>query len=262
MKYNLNQAKSLFYAYSPVKTNKQLTNHYSDIMHSITDSSDSIRSLYNNVIFKEFLNETVIKSTFIEKFSFTKSPQDTITVFEMNVGQSRADICLLNGTSIVYEIKTEYDTFNRLDAQLSDYRKSFELVNIIIPVSRLSDALPNLDHQIGIVTYTQLKNKNIRFNVYRKPKHHDFIEPKFQLEQLTKLQLSKLTTSTNLEKEEMILELLTLHTDKEINQLYINAMKLKYKKRWTFLYKHKDQIKPLDYQWFFKNNIKTELIYR
>ena len=67
------------------------------------------------------------------------SRSNHIVAFEMVIGESRIDICRINGQSYAYEIKTQYDTFDRLGTQMRDYLKTFEKVYVIVPSNRVSD---------------------------------------------------------------------------------------------------------------------------
>src|SRR5690554_3876543 len=114
---SLNQLRKLFSVYTPLTSNKRLYDKFVEITGQTHFEIESIRKVYNNNIFKGFLNETVIKNSFIKKHCINM--EDTVTIFELNSGNSRADICMINGKSYVFEIKTEYDTTARLDKQLS-----------------------------------------------------------------------------------------------------------------------------------------------
>lgn len=260
--FNLDTIKNLYYAYSPLKSNRELEKNYITTTHNEAPSNVSIRTHYNDLILKNFLNESVIKAAFIQKYSFQKSPDSNVTAFEINVGGSRADLCLLNGKSVVYEIKTEFDTFNRLESQLLDYRKTFEYIYLIIPKSKLGEALSYLTPNDGIIIYSQNRHQKILFKVYKDAIINPLIDSRFQLKQLTKAQLYKLTGEKNGDKNVLVDNILSSHTADEINKIYIDFIKLKFKKRWTYLYHHRNHINPLDYQWFFKNNIDSSIIYR
>ncbi|MBC8060944.1 MAG: sce7726 family protein, partial [Clostridiaceae bacterium] len=43
----------------------------------------------------------------------------------------KADFILINGSAVVYEIKTELDTLDRLDSQIENYYKAFTKVCVI-----------------------------------------------------------------------------------------------------------------------------------
>ena len=73
---------------------------------------------------------------------------------EVNVSEAKADLLLLNGTSVVYEIKTELDSFDRLPAQLDAYRHAFERVFVVTHLSlvaRLENVLPE---GVGLLALT------------------------------------------------------------------------------------------------------------
>ena len=59
-----------------------------------------------------------------------------VTIFELPVGSSRADLCKINGTSVAYEIKTDLDNFNRLEKQIEDLEDdiSYFVVFIVVKV--------------------------------------------------------------------------------------------------------------------------------
>jgi hypothetical protein len=257
---NLKDLRLLFNCYSPLKTDRQLIEQYNTIFETNFDSSKDIRDTYNKIILKGFLNETVIKASFVEKYSFKQTPSSTITVFELNTGSSRADICILNGKSMVFEIKTEYDSFTRLDGQLNDYKKAYEYLSLVIPKSKLNDAVKVVEDTVGIILYSTLNNKII-FETYREPIYNSFFNPQFQLNQLTKKQLQSITNDNQSSKDEMIQTVTQLYSKDEINRFFIDLMKEKYRDRWVYLYENKNRIKPLDYQWFFKNNISIEAVY-
>ena len=85
---------------------------------------------------------------------------------EFRIGKNKADIIILNGTSTVYEIKSEYDSFLRLNRQISSYSKAFEFVNIVTSPSQTEKALNQLPENIGILSFT----KRNTISTVRKPK--------------------------------------------------------------------------------------------
>jgi hypothetical protein len=143
---------------------------------------------------------------------------------------------------------------------MQDYEKTFEYLNVIIPESSLDSIITNIISKIGIITYKQI-NKRIAFNIYREPSLNSNLDPKIQLNQLTLSQL-RATTALNISKEKVVNVLLKTKTNDEINKLYKLKIKEKYRKQWEFLLDNKDYIEPLDYQWFFKNNLSTKIVYK
>jgi len=254
------EARRLFDVYSPLKTNHQLLEHYQSILDREESDETGIRDRYNKAIMREFLNEAVIKASFIKKHGFKESPEDTVVIFELNTGSSRADLCTFNGTSTVFEIKTAYDSYQRLKSQMDDYSKAYEYMNLIVPKENTDRVKEMISKETGIITYERIGNR-LSFDTYRKAGCHGQIDPEYQLRQLNKKQLSTVVETKGLRREEMIGQLLSIHNKETINKIFICLMKDKYEKRWSYVYGHRKEIKPLDYQWFFKNNISVETVY-
>jgi len=262
-KLHINIIKSLFYAYSPLKTNQELLNTLKKLKVPTTNpNTHNIRELYNKLILKSFLNESAIKAAFVKRYGFKKSPECTVTIFELNSCNSRADLCMVNGESVAYEIKTEYDTYIRLDNQLSDYLKLHDYVSVIIPESQVVNIIDITEDNIGIIFYSQNRLGNIVFNEYRQPKLNKQIDSFAQLSQLTKRELINIVGFNTLSKDDLIQQAVLTFNKEEINNHYRKYLKQKYFKKWNFLYANQKDLYPLDYQWFFKNNLPTETVYK
>lgn len=258
---SISQLRQLYSVYSPLTSNNKLYRNYIEITGDTSQSINSIRSKYNKDIFNGFLNETVIKTSFINKYCINLSPKKTVTIFELNSGNSRADICMINDESFVYEIKTEFDTLNRLYKLLVDYKKIFDHISIIIPENLLDSILNEIDSSIGIILYKQNRVKRVSFRIFRDSKTNDKIEPLTQLQQLTKNQLVQIRKKDE-PKDILINHILSCYSKSEINNLYKSNIKSKYRKQWEFLINNKNSIEPLDYQWFFQNNISSKIVYK
>lgn len=122
----------------------------------------NVASFFNDIysfLAKYYKNEYIYKNTIIKKILLGRHSLNTAYVInECRIGKSKADSVILNGTSTVYEIKSEYDTFGRLEQQLSEYKKAFEYIYIVIPKSSVQKLESILDDgNIGIL---QLNNNN------------------------------------------------------------------------------------------------------
>jgi hypothetical protein len=89
-----------------------------------------------NVIFlylkSSYRNEYYYKNTMLNKLIINRHRINTTTaISEIPVNRSIADFVLINGNAQVYEIKTELDNIERLEAQIADYYKAFNYVNVI-----------------------------------------------------------------------------------------------------------------------------------
>ncbi|RFA06862.1 hypothetical protein B7R21_18050 [Subtercola boreus] len=71
------------------------------------------------------------------------------------MGESIADVTVLNGTSTVYEVKTDLDSFARLPDQIADYRSRAEFVYVVVSERRLETALRHLVDGVGLIGLRQ-----------------------------------------------------------------------------------------------------------
>jgi hypothetical protein len=76
-------------------------------------------------------------------------------VSEFRVGASKADVVIFNGTSTVYEIKSERDNLSRLEGQISDYRKFFANVYVICAPIHARSVEKMLPDDVGILTLSR-----------------------------------------------------------------------------------------------------------
>lgn len=83
-------------------------------------------------LFRCHRGEYIYKSTLLNKIVFgMHSPRTSSAFEELHIGESIADFVVINGRATVYEIKTELDTLQRLDAQIADYYTAFDNVVIV-----------------------------------------------------------------------------------------------------------------------------------
>ena len=108
-----------------------------------------------NLLVKSYRNEYVYKNQIVNSIVKKHGLKASVILNEFHVGNSIADLIFLNGTDRAYEIKTEYDSEVRLLSQLSDYRKVFSRVYLVIPQSFLSRYESMLDDSIGIILLTK-----------------------------------------------------------------------------------------------------------
>lgn len=71
-------------------------------------------------------------------------------ITEFYVNNSRADLVIINGTTTVYEIKTELDTLNRLEKQLEDYVKVFDKIYVVTNKNLVNPVKNILKNNISI----------------------------------------------------------------------------------------------------------------
>jgi len=74
---------------------------------------------------------------------------------EFRAGSSKADVVVVNGTTTVYEVKSERDKLCRLSGQISDYLKVFGRVNVIVAEKHIEEAKKRLPEIVGIHRLTR-----------------------------------------------------------------------------------------------------------
>lgn len=70
---------------------------------------------------------------------------------EFRAGTSKADLVILNGTSTVYEIKSERDTLARLISQVDNYKRVFASVNVVVSEKHIDAVALVLPEDVGIL---------------------------------------------------------------------------------------------------------------
>ena len=106
----------------------------------------------------EFLKDKKYRHEYIYKAALTKrillgthSLQTASMISEFRVGDCKADIVILNGTGIVYEIKSERDSLSRLKKQIAEYTKVFAKVNVIVGENHLEAVLDSVPGDVGVL---------------------------------------------------------------------------------------------------------------
>src|SRR5688500_15372204 len=93
----------------------------------------------------------------------------TLVVDELGIdhGKCRADIAVINGHMIGYEIKSEVDTLSRLNLQIEKYNSVFDHSYIILTNRHLADAMFMLPEWWGVILVVQENNEKILFETLR-----------------------------------------------------------------------------------------------
>ena len=115
--------------------------------------SETINKTYSILRREGNRTDYVYRNAIIDKVVVGKHSINTATpIEEFRVGSSLADLVVLNGTSTVYEIKSERDTFRRLASQIENYSKVFERTYVVTSATRLRSLEHDLPKHVGIIT--------------------------------------------------------------------------------------------------------------
>lgn len=159
---------SLAYLFTPKILNNffninENSNRLFNIIHELglngfishnTTLGELFENSYNQLL-KNYRNEYVFKNAIAQKILIGRHSIKSSSLFtELRVETSKADIVIFNGTSHVYEIKTDLDNFERLEAQIENYKKVFEYVNIVSVEAKVETIQSLVDDDIGIIVLT------------------------------------------------------------------------------------------------------------
>ena len=98
-------------------------------------------------------SEYVYKSALTQNILLGRHSLNTASLLtEFRAGASKADVAILNGTSTVYEIKSERDTLGRLANQLQDYRKVFAKIYVIAADPFVDQILRSTEQDVGVMS--------------------------------------------------------------------------------------------------------------
>lgn len=96
--------------------------------------------------------EYVYKAALIRKILLGRHSLRTASMLrEFRVGECKADLAILNGTSSVYEVKSERDSLSRLERQLNAYSSVFARVYVIAAEPHLEAIDATVPRGVGIL---------------------------------------------------------------------------------------------------------------
>jgi len=136
----------------------------------------------NEYIFKNEFLLTLLKKEYKTKHTFLQ---------EVRIGDNIADMVVVNGKSIAYEIKTEFDSFVRLEGQLKSYLKVFDKIFMVVSenhLQKLEQLL--LDEKYSCIGIYVLKNNQIKS--YKKATDNLDVDPKYYKDIINYSELNKI----------------------------------------------------------------------
>ena len=115
---------------------------------------------------KNYRNEYFYQNTLLNKLLLGRHSLNTTTALtQIAIAKSKADFVKITGKAVVYEIKTELDSFERLENQIADYYKAFNHVCVVTceqNYNKLNDLLQ--DSSVGICILTDRNTLQFRKN--------------------------------------------------------------------------------------------------
>lgn len=115
-------------------------------------------------------DEYVYRSAITQKILLGKHSLQTATLLnEVRAGFCKADTVVLNGTSTVYEIKSERDSLVRLQNQIANYQRVFSSVNVITSKNHFDAVRAIVPSEVGLMVLTDRFQISTRREAISKP---------------------------------------------------------------------------------------------
>lgn len=134
--------------------NLQLFSNISSKFSGVNTVGDVYESVYG-LLKKKYRCEYIYKNAIIEKIFLGKHSINSSRAFdELVAGSCKADLVIVNGTSTVYEIKTELDSLERLERQIKSYSEIFEYIYIVTCEKYIEKVLEIIPNCVGIMILT------------------------------------------------------------------------------------------------------------
>lgn len=242
MKYHNNQLRDYSSLFSRTEVLSWLKMDFTSINYKIdrydenwikSENStylDYLKYVYSVLVFN-YQNEYVFKNEFLNKWLISELGETNSKIFsEFRVGNSIADLAMFNGCSKIFEIKTELDSDARLSLQLTNYRKAFNEIYIIIPKSKLS-SYSKYDKTVGLITYDS--NSENTFTLLRNAKTNFDIEPSTimtilhskEYKSIVKKHYGYLPNMTSFSQYNLCSDLIIKIPKEKLNKLFITEIK-------------------------------------
>lgn len=98
-------------------------------------------------------NEYVYRAALTHNILLGRHSLNTASILtEFRVGSCKADLAILNGTSTVYEIKSDRDSLARLANQIVNYRKVFAKIYVIAGEGHIQEIVNSTPSDIGVMS--------------------------------------------------------------------------------------------------------------
>ncbi|MDH3973340.1 MAG: sce7726 family protein [Deltaproteobacteria bacterium] len=119
---------------------------------------DLLQRVYKHLCLN-YRSEYIYKNAIANKILLGKHSLNTsFMLTEFRVDDCKADAVVINGTSNVYEIKSEFDSMERLHRQIAAYEKAFDMVHVITAPSQIEKVQQHVPMHVGIITLNERHN--------------------------------------------------------------------------------------------------------
>ncbi|MGX7654695.1 sce7726 family protein [Shewanella putrefaciens] len=129
----------------------RVTDEYLEVEPATISIVDIFEKTYS-AINKSYRHEYFYKNTLVNNRLLGRhSLRTAAMITELRVGNNIADCVIFNGSSTCYEIKTEFDSLSRLEAQLDSYLQIFDKTYVVSDSKFLTVLNETLPKNVGII---------------------------------------------------------------------------------------------------------------
>lgn len=113
--------------------------------------SDFFEALFT-LLFRSYRNEYIYKNAIANKILLGRHSLNTsFMLTEFRAANCKADVVILNGTSNVYEIKSQFDNMDRLKRQISAYSQLFDYIHVITSGEQIERVRREVGEAVGLM---------------------------------------------------------------------------------------------------------------
>jgi hypothetical protein len=126
------------------------------------------------------MNDVEIRRNFHRKQLRQQHAQkDTLVIDELglNHGKCRADIAVVNGHLIGYEIKSNKDSLRRLEGQIKSYNAVFDKVSVIVGDRYIDSIQKHIPNWWGVIVSTRGPRNAVNFDLIREAQMNKNVDP-------------------------------------------------------------------------------------
>jgi len=126
------------------------------------------------------MNDAAIRQNFHRKRLRRQHAQkDTLVIDELglNHGKCRADIAVVNGHFVGYEIKSNSDSLRRLEEQVKSYNAVFDKISIVVGDRYINSIQSHIPEWWGVIVSVRGLRGAVNFDTIREAQTNKNVDP-------------------------------------------------------------------------------------
>ena len=126
------------------------------------------------------MNDLEIRQNFHRKRLRRQHAQkDTLVIDELglNHGKCRADIAVVNGQFVGYEIKSNNDSLRRLEKQVKSYNAIFDKISVVVGDRYINSIQSHIPEWWGVIVSVRVLRGAVNFDTTREAQMNKNIDP-------------------------------------------------------------------------------------